>query len=156
MLLTNGDIRPQSGELLAWATWLGGGHLEDLEDALFEDGTTGTVPRLREGIERFFITDINSPAGSAKAQSTVPVMWDTFMTYSLYFQATLDAVAPPLGADYLAGKNNVSAYSNHLPGGSNVLFMDGHVEFHKYDTDGDGSIVWPMSRDAIDGGGYNT
>jgi prepilin-type processing-associated H-X9-DG protein len=21
---------------------------------------------------------------------------------------------------------------NHIPGGSNVLYMDGHVEFHKY------------------------
>ena len=28
-----------------------------------------TLYRLREGIERFFITDINNPAGSAMAQS---------------------------------------------------------------------------------------
>jgi len=25
-----------------------------------------------------------------------------------------------------------SAYYNHIPGGGNVLFMDGHVEFIKY------------------------
>jgi len=31
---------------------------------------------LREGIERFFITDINNPAASAMAQSEIPVMWD--------------------------------------------------------------------------------
>ena len=35
-----------------------------------------TVYRLKEGIERFFITDINNPAGSATAQSQLFVMWD--------------------------------------------------------------------------------
>jgi prepilin-type N-terminal cleavage/methylation domain-containing protein/prepilin-type processing-associated H-X9-DG protein len=84
------------------------------------DGTvvmsTGThkVSRLREGIERFTITDINNPAGSAQAQSTIPVMWDTALS----------------GASG-SGKVDVSHY-NHVPGGSNFLFMDGHVEFGKY------------------------
>lgn len=32
--------------------------------------------RLREGIERFYITDINDPAGSPKAQSTLPIAWE--------------------------------------------------------------------------------
>jgi prepilin-type processing-associated H-X9-DG protein len=32
--------------------------------------------RLREGIERFFITDIDDPAASAVAQSNIPVMWE--------------------------------------------------------------------------------
>ena len=66
------------------------------DDALF----------LREGIERFTITDINNPASSAQAQSTMPVM-----------------------ADLVATK--VEAY-NHIPGGANILYMDGHVEFVKY------------------------
>jgi prepilin-type processing-associated H-X9-DG protein len=35
-----------------------------------------TVPRLREGVERFLITDINNAAGSAAAQSLVPVMFE--------------------------------------------------------------------------------
>lgn len=72
-------------------------------------GTVGpdTVYRLREGIERFLITDINNPAASAKAQSEVYIMWDVVST-------------------------NVSDY-NHIPGGSNVLYMDGHVSFQKYD-----------------------
>ena len=35
-----------------------------------------TVYRLREGIERFFITDINNPASSAVAQSELCVMFD--------------------------------------------------------------------------------
>ena len=72
-------------------------------------GEDETVYRLREGIERFFITDINNPAASAKAQSELAAMWD---------QATLTV-----------------ANFNHVPGGSNVLFMDGHVEFIKYPGD---------------------
>ena len=68
-----------------------------------------TIYRLREGIERFFITDINNPAGSAQAQSELAVMWD---------QVDL----------------NPSEY-NHLPGGSNVVFMDGHVSFIRYPGD---------------------
>jgi prepilin-type N-terminal cleavage/methylation domain-containing protein/prepilin-type processing-associated H-X9-DG protein len=65
-----------------------------------------TLFRLKEGIERFFITDINNPAASSKAQSTLPVLLDLLST-------------------------TVSEF-NHVPGGSNVLFMDGHVEFQKY------------------------
>ena len=66
--------------------------------------------RLREGIERFFITDINNPAGSAMAQSTLAIAWDV------------------VGED--------SSIYNHEPGGANVLFMDGHVEFQKYMANG--------------------
>ena len=65
-----------------------------------------TIFRLREGIERFLITDINNAGASAKAQSTVFIMWD-------------QVSSAPEGY-------------NHIPGGSNVLFMDGHVEFEKY------------------------
>jgi len=67
---------------------------------------THTFYRLREGIERFFITDINNPAASAQAQSQIPVQWDW------------------LGTD--------ASTFNHVPGGCNVLFMDGHVEFIRY------------------------
>ncbi|MCC6696014.1 MAG: hypothetical protein IT365_10335 [Candidatus Hydrogenedentes bacterium] len=74
-----------------------------------------TLSRLREGVERFLITDINNPAGSAEAQSTIPVMWDTALA----------------GVGGNAGKVDVNHY-NHVPGGSNFLFMDGHVEFGKY------------------------
>jgi len=35
-----------------------------------------TIHRLREGVERFYVTDINNPAASAVAQSQIPVMWD--------------------------------------------------------------------------------
>ncbi len=69
-----------------------------------------TIYRLREGIERFLITDINNPAASAKAQSEVYIMFD------------LVAIVP-------------EGY-NHIPGGSNVLYMDGHVEFIRYNPPG--------------------
>jgi len=65
-----------------------------------------TVLRLRDGIERFLITDINNPGASAQAQSTVWVMGDRLSTYAAEF--------------------------NHIPGGANVLYMDGHVEFIRY------------------------
>jgi prepilin-type N-terminal cleavage/methylation domain-containing protein/prepilin-type processing-associated H-X9-DG protein len=76
---------------------------------------TKTIQRLKEGIERFAITDINNPAGAAQAQSTIPVMWDTALA----------------GVGGSAGRIDVSHY-NHVPGGSNFLFMDGHVEFGRY------------------------
>jgi prepilin-type processing-associated H-X9-DG protein len=81
----------------------------DTSDASLDglgNGNGNTVYRLREGIERFLITDINNPAGSAAAQSEIFVMWDSTSTKA---------------EDY-----------NHVPGGANVLYMDGHVEFVKY------------------------
>lgn len=68
---------------------------------------TDTVYRLREGIERYLITDINNPGASSKAQSTVWVMTDRLSTFTIDF--------------------------NHIPGGANVLFLDGHVEFIRLD-----------------------
>lgn len=68
-----------------------------------------TLYRLREGIERFFITDINNPAASALAQSEIAVFWDIP-------SETIDEF-------------------NHVPGGCNVGYLDGHVEFHKYPTE---------------------
>jgi prepilin-type N-terminal cleavage/methylation domain-containing protein/prepilin-type processing-associated H-X9-DG protein len=74
------------------------------------NGNGDTIYRLREGIERFLITDINNPAGSAIAQSEVFIMWDVI------------------------GQGGAIKAMNHVPGGSNVLYMDGHVEFIKYPT----------------------
>ena len=77
-------------------------------DASFlDDDLEGGLLRLKEGIERFLITDINNPAGSTEAQSTVFMVFD----------------------DQNAGNPSLM---NHLPGGGNVLYMDGHVEFVKY------------------------
>ncbi len=70
------------------------------------NGDGSTIYRLREGIERFLITDINNPAASARAQSDIWIMFDTISKNVKYF--------------------------NHVPGGSNVLYMDGHVSFIRY------------------------
>lgn len=82
-------------------------------------GATGSagsdhVFRLREGIERFFITDINSPAASAIAQSAMAVLWDTF------------------GSSEFTDNRSGGVAFNHVPGGCNVLYMDGHAAFIKY------------------------
>lgn len=82
-------------------------------------GGSNTIFRIREGVERFIITDINNPAGSARAQSTIIVTWDTI--------ASNEAQNLSGGA---IGQGTL--LFNHLPGGANALYMDGHVEFHKY------------------------
>ena len=67
---------------------------------------TDTVYRLRYGIERFLMTDIDNPASGAVASSKILVMWDNVA-------------------------RNVDEF-NHVPGGGNILYLDGHVEFKKY------------------------
>jgi len=75
-----------------------------------------TLQRLREGIERFFITDINNAGASAKAQSDIAVIYDEVSTVSKNF--------------------------SHVPGGGSVLYMDGHVEFLKYPAEYPISRSW--------------
>lgn len=77
------------------------------------NGDGSTIMRLREGIERFLITDINNPAASASAQSEMAIMWDH-----------LEAAQP-------GNPERINRF-NHIPGGSNVLYLDGHVQFLKY------------------------
>jgi len=99
------------------APWLRGTTFKD------DDGVSNvpdSFSRLKEGIERFFITDINNPAAGAVAQSTLPVMWDAWMQSISYF------------TELEGGQDNGVARFNHVPGGSNVLYMDGHVEFLRY------------------------
>ncbi len=71
-----------------------------------------TIYRLREGIERFFITDINNPAASALAQSEIAIMNDDT-------------------------NGRIDSF-NHVPGGGNVLYLDGHVTFLRYPGE------WPV------------
>ena len=103
-----GDGQPHTANLINTTTdWMDDDNETPLQEAMT------TVKRLREGIERFLITDINNPAGSANAQSDIIVMYDAF-----------------------GGQDADSASTfNHTPGGSNVLYMDGHVEFVKLNQD---------------------
>jgi prepilin-type N-terminal cleavage/methylation domain-containing protein/prepilin-type processing-associated H-X9-DG protein len=103
------NIQPDAFVVLAQFT--GSNPAVDGISVVDNDITVGelTIHRLREGIERFFITDINNPAASALAQSDIWIYFD-------------------------AATTEVSQY-NHIPGGGNVLYMDGHVEFLRYPSD---------------------
>lgn len=86
----------------------------------------GTVVlRLREGVERMLVTDINNAGASAKSQTSIPVMWDT------------------LGSNAFGDSGSASLVFNHTPGGCNVLYLDGHVEFLKYPT------RFPIANDEV-------
>ncbi|HNR32321.1 MAG TPA: DUF1559 domain-containing protein [Candidatus Hydrogenedentes bacterium] len=76
-----------------------------------------TIYRLRRGIERLLITDINNPAATSQAASRVPVVWDHIST---------------LTGDF-----------SHVPGGGNVLYLDGHVDYLRYPAD-----RFPMTPDS--------
>lgn len=86
---------------------IGPGSVADLISG-YGNGGGDYVYRLREGIERFAIQSITDPAATAMAQSEVFIMLDT-----------------------LGSKGLIDLF-NHAPGGCNVLFLDGHVEFVKY------------------------
>ncbi len=67
-----------------------------------------TLNRLNPGVDRFLITDINQVfTGDETGSSVVPVMWDQISTL-------------------------ISQFS-HVPAGQNCLYLDGHVDFHRYD-----------------------
>lgn len=82
----------------------------ELSEPLNPVDSTLTVYRFREGIERFLITDINNPGASAQAQSLLPVLWDSISGHD-------------------------ASHFNHVPGGCNVLYLDGHVAFLRYVAD---------------------
>ena len=113
--LTSGTPPDLGPVLLATQTVLigmltGGVPTLDDEDITIAHPDLGdiTLKRLREGIERFLITDLNNAAAVSAAQSNVAVMWDDVAT--------------------------IVANFNHIPGGGNALYMDGHVEFIRYQT----------------------
>ena len=114
---------PENGDVdISWADY----HDFDLPAGyrLDDDGSAlpSTYARLREGIERFFITDINNPGAGAEAQSSIPTMFDGW--------------GLPHYDDYVSGMTaGPSINFNHLPGGANVLYMDGHVRFIRYQSE---------------------
>lgn len=93
-----------------------------LGDGFHGNGGTNTLFRLREGVARFLITDINNTGASAASQSQMWVMAD------------LPSTLP-------------SGY-NHIPGGSNVLYLDGHVAFVKYEQ---GVPIYPAFATVVGG-----
>ena len=103
-----------------------GNREDDMSGTLPSSGEAVDVYRLRDGVERFLITDINNPAAASLAQSQVAVMWDTVRT---------DNGRP------------IQYEVNHLPLAANVLFMDGHVEFARYPQP-EGSVFWMLTKTA--------
>jgi prepilin-type N-terminal cleavage/methylation domain-containing protein/prepilin-type processing-associated H-X9-DG protein len=76
-----------------------------------------TIYRLGANVDRFLISDINViVTGLEVGASTVPIMWDQLST-------------------------DITDFS-HVPAGQNVLYLDGHVEFIRYEK---GSTEFPTS-----------
>jgi prepilin-type N-terminal cleavage/methylation domain-containing protein/prepilin-type processing-associated H-X9-DG protein len=90
----------------------------------------GTVPfrTLREGLERFMITDILHPERQNQAASEVAVYWDISRGF----------------ANSLADSDEF----NHVPSGGNTLFLDGHVEYAKYPVPY-GDKFWMLTEFAV-------
>ncbi|MCC6489696.1 MAG: hypothetical protein IT364_19540 [Candidatus Hydrogenedentes bacterium] len=120
------DLRPVQEDMnldgmLQWSDWRmspeGWNPVNGMKD---DDGSNlpNRYLHLREGMERFFIVDINNPADGAQAQSNIIVMWDAFTS--------------PMDNEWTGPGDSPVMRFNHVPGGSNVLYMDGHVEFLKY------------------------
>ena len=84
------------------------------------NGGGSVIYRLREGVERFLIQDMN--LSSAYTQSRIPIFMDR----------------PSLVRGELV--------FNHSPNGGSVCFMDGHVEFLLYPR----TDRFPMTRGALE------
>ena len=80
-------------------------------------GGSDRVYRIRKGIERFLITNINNAAARARGESMTPTLWDT------------------VGSSEFGDNTAGSAAYNHIPSGANVLYLDGHVDFIRYPGD---------------------
>ena len=94
------------------------------------NGGTNTLYRLREGVERFMVSDVDNPSATAMAQSKISIMYD-----NVGGSTSQEAKDTGLLTDF-----------NHVPGGSNVLYLDGHVEFVRYPG------KWPVSKSRVEMG----
>jgi prepilin-type N-terminal cleavage/methylation domain-containing protein len=98
---------------------------EDIDRVSTFQGTAGhdKFYRLREGIERMYITDVNNPAASMTSESEIPVLFDQ--------------------SSFLG-----RVQFNHIyPLGGNVLYKDGSVRFVRYGEDDD---AFPYTRDVVE------
>jgi prepilin-type N-terminal cleavage/methylation domain-containing protein/prepilin-type processing-associated H-X9-DG protein len=84
------------------------------------------INRLTQGVDRFLVTDINTIfTGDETGASIIPIMWDQIST-------------------------NITEFS-HVPAGQNALYLDGHVEFHRYDVNSSKFPFSPLYA-AVNGG----
>ena len=84
------------------------------------------INRLTQGVDRFLITDLNTVfTGDETGASIIPIAWDQIST-------------------------NITEFS-HVPAGQNCLYLDGHVEFQRYDLNSTKFPFSPMYA-AVNGG----
>jgi prepilin-type N-terminal cleavage/methylation domain-containing protein/prepilin-type processing-associated H-X9-DG protein len=82
--------------------------------------------RLTQGVDRFLIEDINTIfTGDETGASVIAISWDQIST-------------------------NITEFS-HVPAGQNCLYLDGHVEFHRYDVNSSKFPFSPLYA-AVNGG----
>jgi prepilin-type N-terminal cleavage/methylation domain-containing protein/prepilin-type processing-associated H-X9-DG protein len=97
------------------------------------NAATPRINRLSAGVDRFLIQDINSALGDTQSgASVIPIMWDQIST-------------------------NITEFS-HVPAGQNVLFLDGHVEFIRYDRTSSAfpsSVLYAALNGGIDDKNYS-
>ena len=90
------------------------------------NGNTPRINRLSMNVDRFLISDINAALSDDQTGSSViPIVWDQIST-------------------------NISEFS-HVPAGQNVLYLDGHVEFKRYDRTS-GQFPFSPAYAAVNGG----
>ncbi|MDQ1256557.1 MAG: hypothetical protein QG656_1155 [Candidatus Hydrogenedentes bacterium] len=106
-------IQLAQGVSVAGIAWAGGDKdaiskdvVCDFNGTLCGNGGGQLIFHLKEGVERFTVVDVTNPGATAMSQSEIFIMLDILAT-------------------------DISMF-NHVPGGCNVLYMDGHVEFIKY------------------------
>jgi prepilin-type processing-associated H-X9-DG protein len=122
VMTSRGDIDVENG-------FSGGARQQD-------NGTLApdTLFRLREGVERFLITDINNPGAADATVTVVPVLMDPWGQEG----KIADGGAPGPRLEVF----------NHIPGGSNILYLDGHVDFQRYPGD------FPMMNSSVGAGRF--
>jgi len=74
------------------------------------------IHRLDQDVGKFLITDIDTFGNGPSESSLVPIIWDQISTNIMEF--------------------------NHKPAGQNVLYLDGHVEYFRFDRS---STIFPIS-----------
>jgi prepilin-type N-terminal cleavage/methylation domain-containing protein/prepilin-type processing-associated H-X9-DG protein len=90
------------------------------------NGNSARVNRLSMNVDRFLISDINAALSDDQTgSSVVPIIWDQIST-------------------------NITEFS-HVPAGQNVLYLDGHVEFQRYDRTS-GAFPFSPAYAAVNGG----
>ena len=84
-------------------------------------GLSDRLHPLREGIERFFITDINNPAGVTSAQSDIPVLFESKPANGhsaermvLFMDGHVDRI--PEGASFPATEETTAIFHSPPPG----------------------------------------